>query len=105
MGSSLLHSCIRRVLITGGAGCIGSAVVRCLLADGDALIFNLDKLGYASDLTSIGSTHRHQLLRVNLTDAVATASAVQHADPDLVMHLAAESHVDCSIDEAAFHRE
>ncbi len=86
------------MLITGGAGFIGSAVVRRLLADSDALIFNLDKLGYASDLTSIGTDPRHQLLRVDLTDAGATAEAVQQADPDLVMHLAAESHVDRSID-------
>ena len=89
------------MLITGGAGFIGSAVVRRLLADSDALIFNLDKLGYASDLTSIGTDSRHQLLRVDLTDAMATAEAVQRANPDLVMHLAAESHVDRSIDGPA----
>ena len=97
MSSSLLPSGIQRVLITGGAGFIGSAVVRRLLADSDALIFNLDKIGYASDLTSIGSDSRHQLLRVDLTDADATAAALRQADPDLVMHLAAESHVDRSI--------
>ena len=101
MSTSLLPSGIRRVLITGGAGFIGSAVVRRLLADSDAQIFNLDKLGYASDLTSIGTDPRHQLLRVDLTDAAATAAAVQQADPDLVMHLAAESHVDRSIDGPA----
>jgi dTDP-glucose 4,6-dehydratase len=101
LSPSLLPSGIQRVLITGGAGFIGSAVVRRLLADSDALIFNLDKVGYASDLTSIGSDPRHQLLRVDLTDAAATAAAVQQADPDLVMHLAAESHVDRSIDGPA----
>ena len=60
-------------------------------------MFNLDKWGYASDLTSIEALPqaeaRHQLLKVDLTDAAATAAAVQQADPDLVLHLAAESNV------------
>ncbi|MEX0588167.1 MAG: dTDP-glucose 4,6-dehydratase [Cyanobium sp.] len=88
----------RRVLVTGGAGFIGGAVVRRLLRESQALVFNLDKCGYASDLTSIGSNPRHQLLKVNLADGEATAAAVRQADPDLVMHLAAESHVDRSIE-------
>ena len=96
----------RRILVTGGAGFIGGAVVRRLLRESDAIVFNLDKMGYASDLTSIeetlaglGAEHaqRHHLQRVDLTDASAVKAAVQDADPDLVMHLAAESHVDRSI--------
>ncbi|MEX1316086.1 MAG: dTDP-glucose 4,6-dehydratase [Synechococcaceae cyanobacterium] len=102
----------RRVLVTGGAGFIGGAVVRRLLRESEALVFNLDKCGYASDLTSVeavlaglgpaartpGGEPRHRLLRVNLADGEATAAAVRQADPDLVLHLAAESHVDRSIE-------
>ena len=105
----------QRVLVTGGAGFIGGAVVRRLLADSQAVVFNLDKCGYASDLTSVelllaqlgpkGLTPeaepRHRLLQVDLCDPQATAEAVRVADPDLVLHLAAESHVDRSIDGPA----
>jgi dTDP-glucose 4,6-dehydratase len=96
--SVLLPGSIKRVLVTGGAGFIGGAVVRRLLDESQIQVFNLDKCGYASDLTTIGEHERHHLLRVDLSDAEATAAAIRQADPDLVMHLAAESHVDRSID-------
>ncbi|MBW4532191.1 MAG: dTDP-glucose 4,6-dehydratase [Aphanothece saxicola GSE-SYN-MK-01-06B] len=102
----------RRILVTGGAGFIGGALVRRLLRDSTVTVFNLDKMGYASDLLGVYNTlaelgeaaersdgPRHRLLQVDLADGEAVAAAVRQADPDLVLHLAAESHVDRSIDD------
>ena len=96
-----------KVLITGGGGFIGGAVIRKLLKDSNCTIFNLDKMGYASDLTSIDlildklspeKEEKYKLMKVDLSNSSDTFSAVENSDPDIIMHLAAESHVDRSID-------
>ena len=96
-----------KILITGGCGFIGGAVTRKLLKESNCIIYNLDKMGYASDSTSINNVllalgiekeNRYNLFKVDLTDYSSTLSAVKYADPDLIMHLAAESHVDRSIE-------
>ncbi len=96
-----------KVLITGGGGFIGGAVIRKLLKDSNCTIFNLDKMGYASDLTSIDlildklspeKVEKYKLMKVDLSNSSDTFSAVEYSDPDIIMHLAAESHVDRSID-------
>lgn len=89
-----------RVLITGGAGFIGSALCRRLIAQTDWRILNLDKLTYAADLSSLSEIDgdaRYRLTRGDICDAALLQTLFAEFRPDAVMHLAAESHVDRSI--------
>ncbi|MEJ2574951.1 MAG: dTDP-glucose 4,6-dehydratase [Gammaproteobacteria bacterium] len=93
-----------KVLITGGAGFIGSAVVRHYITETDATVVNVDKLTYAGNLDSVAevsaSPHYH-FEKVDICDAGELQRLFGHYQPDAVMHLAAESHVDRSIDGPA----
>ena len=90
-----------RVVITGGAGFIGSALVRHLLNESDHDVHVLDKLTYASTLASLESVSgnpRYGFTQADICDATAVKSILERVDPDVIVHLAAESHVDRSID-------
>ena len=118
---------MNRVLVTGGAGFIGSAVIRYLIANSTASVLNVDKLTYAGNLSSLasisslnkgsgdslnkGSTDslkadsadspenlRYQFLQADIADQAAMTKAIDDFKPDTIMNLAAESHVDRSID-------
>jgi dTDP-glucose 4,6-dehydratase len=89
------------ILVTGGAGFIGSAVIRHLLAESDAIIINLDKLTYAANRAALAEFEkhpRHRFVKACITDVEALRSVFVQYRPGAVMHLAAESHVDRSID-------
>lgn len=90
-----------RILVTGGAGFIGSAVVRHLIANTDHEVLNLDKLTYAGNLESlqpIAGNARYEFVQADIADQPAVSAVFARFKPDAVMHLAAESHVDRSID-------
>ncbi len=89
-----------RILVTGGAGFIGGCLIRRLLCETDSKVFNIDKLSYASNLSWLNlhkNKSNHTLIKVDLKDLKNTKEAIEKINPDFVFHLAAESHVDRSI--------
>ena len=92
---------IQKILVTGGAGFIGSAVIRHLINDTEHIVVNVDKLTYAGNLESLKSiqdNERYFFEQVDICDAAELKRLFNEHQPDIVMHLAAESHVDRSID-------
>ena len=90
-----------KILVTGGAGFIGSAVIRQVINHTDYSIVNIDKLTYAGNLESLHSideNERYSFVEIDICDGKAIRSVFQKHQPDVIMHLAAESHVDRSID-------
>ena len=89
------------ILVTGGAGFIGTAVIRHLINDTQHQVINVDKLTYAGNLeslTSVSNNLRYHFEHIDIGDTAEIRRILQQYQPDIIMHLAAESHVDRSID-------
>jgi dTDP-glucose 4,6-dehydratase len=100
MPTGRLH---KRFIITGGAGFIGSAVVRYLIRETPYEVFVIDKLTYAGNLDSLApvtDNPRYHFIQADITDPIGLNEILEDFGPDVIMHLAAESHVDRSIDSA-----
>lgn len=92
---------MQKILVTGGAGFIGSAVIRHIIENTKASVVNVDKLTYAGNLeslTGVSDSNRYTFEQVDICDAAEVNRVFVEHCPDAVMHLAAESHVDRSID-------
>ena len=90
-----------KVIVTGGAGFIGSALIRYLIRETDVEVMNLDKLTYAGNpasLREVENSPRYHFTRADICDGAAVKKLFGEFRPDAIMHLAAESHVDRSID-------
>ena len=93
-----------KILVTGGAGFIGSAVIRHIINDTNDSVVNVDKLTYAGNLNSlveIAESSRYSFEKVDICDRAELDRVFSEHKPDVIMHLAAESHVDRSIDGPA----
>jgi dTDP-glucose 4,6-dehydratase len=95
---------MKNIIVTGGAGFIGSAVIRYLIKQSDHIVINLDRLTYAGNLESLKEVEhspRYHFEQVDICDPSGLERVLEQYQPDIVMHLAAESHVDRSIDGPA----
>jgi dTDP-glucose 4,6-dehydratase len=95
---------MNKIIVTGGAGFIGSALVRMIINETDCEILNIDKLTYAGHLESLEPilhSERYRFEQVDICDAEEIQRIINEFRPDGIIHLAAESHVDRSIDGSA----
>lgn len=93
-----------KILVTGGAGFIGSAVIRHIIQNTNNQVLNIDKLTYAGNLESLKAIDQHpnyQFKQIDICNEFNITKAIHEFQPDVIMHLAAESHVDRSIDGPA----